>query len=450
MGSERRRGNGNIPDLGAPPPVRSKPPESEATSSDSLFGSATFDGDFEGASLDLALDDAPDLRSSFRAPPSGGHVGDVIERTAESAQSLPPRSIPARPAKDERAWPTGTSPDSTALAVDPSEVALTAGFGPAPANAFAAIAYATRVVARRRELRARVQELNDRLTDAERDRDKLLSTMLTGVRAELAGSPDGRRVLEPVTRIEAMAVQRLTALSGENADYERRATELSREEVSLQSERDANAKVVERAAAELAARQHEHQREEAKKKRLYIEVTAVLDTVEKAGGRPTADQAAQLATREADIAAHKPQLDRAAEAVATASAGVESAQGTGKALEKRARDLERRRAALAAESRKRIGAHTQSVDEAEAHLLLAAADASRGVLAARGRLVDVPGAMLDAIQAADKMVADRLRELERHVRALDAHDAEGLKTGILTASGILVAVVLVAMVLLFR
>ena len=60
MGSEKRRGNGDIPELGAPPVVRSKPPENEATSSDSLFGSATFDADFAGGSLDLALDDGPD------------------------------------------------------------------------------------------------------------------------------------------------------------------------------------------------------------------------------------------------------------------------------------------------------------------------------------------------------------------------------------------------------
>src|SRR3954471_16303115 len=100
MSSGRRRGSDDIPDLGAPlpahskppgrtpvlstPPADGKPPADEAASSDSMFGSGTFDaGDFEGASLDLALDDAPDLRTSLRSPPSVDRTGDAIERTAQ-------------------------------------------------------------------------------------------------------------------------------------------------------------------------------------------------------------------------------------------------------------------------------------------------------------------------------------------------------------------------------
>jgi len=115
---------------------------------------------------------------------------------------------------------------------------------------------------------------------------------------------------------------------------------------------------------------------------------------------------------------------------------------------RRARDVERRRAALAADSRKQLGAHSQGVEEARTHLLRAAAEAARGVLAARGRLLDVPGAMLEAIQAADKAVAGAARELERHVLRRDAYDHDGLKTGVVTALGILLAVVLVAVVLM--
>jgi hypothetical protein len=444
MGSGRRRGDGDIPDLGAPLPARSKPPSSDATSGDSLFGSGTFDaGDFEGASLDLALDDVPDPRTSLRSPSSGDRTGDAIERTAQAARSLPPR-----PAKDDRQWPTGTSPDSASLGIEPAEVTLTAEYGAPPANPFAAVVYATRVLVRKRALRARVRELDARLTAAERERDKLLSTMLAGVRGVLTGTADGQRLLEPVARIEAMAVERLTALSGASADYERRSAELGREEASLAQERNACAAAVERAAAELAERKHAHQREEAKKKRLYIEVTAILDAVEKAGGVPTAEQAARLAAREADIATHKPDLDRTADAAAAASAAVAAAEATGREVARRARDVERRRTALAADSRKQLGAHSQGVEEAETHLLVATAEAARGVLAARGRLVDVPGGMLEAIQAADKAVAGAARELTRHVLALDAHDHDGLKTGLMTAFGVLAAVLLVAIVLI--
>jgi len=124
-----------------------------------------------------------------------------------------------------------------------------------------------------------------------------------------------QRLLEPVARIEAIG-------SGPPHGAERRERRLRTarrrarsRRASLAEERNTSATAVERAAAELAERKHAHQREEAKKKRLYIEVTAILDAVEKAGGVPTADQAARLAAREADIAAHKPDLDRTADAV---------------------------------------------------------------------------------------------------------------------------------------
>ncbi len=434
MGAERRATGSEIPDL-APP---SASPDRLVPSRSSRNLPRVVDP-FEGADQGGAV--AIDLVDASFAPGFDTTLAltlddDVIESTAASARSLPARSL-----QPDRAWPTGVSPDSAHIDLDPSEVALTAEYPPPPATYFTAFPYAVGVLLRKKALNVKVRELNERLLDAERRRDALLVALVDARRSELERAPDGRKLLEFVTRIETLAREKRTALTGLGDELGRRSADLEGEAGSIAGERAASAREIEIARAVLAEREEAHDRAEARKKRLYIEIRAILDAVEKAAGKASPAQNAELAAREADVAAHRPELERTVRELAEARAVLESREATGQEIARRAREVDRRRAAFASEAQDRWGAQNQGVVEAEAHRTEALVEAARGILAARGRLVDVPIATLDAIAAADAEVAACARELERHVRAIDAYDRDGMKKGVIAVATTLAVVV---------
>src|SRR6185436_19095557 len=167
MTSKRPRSDGPIPDLGSGSPSAARPSKSEqlgslapsrpsksdqlggAATGDAFFGSGTFDADDFGESLDLALDDGTDARSGPRSAHDAS-VDEHIERTAETA-----RSLPARPPVEDGPWPTGLSPSSASIELDPAEIALTAEYGAAPSNVLATPWYAARTLLRRKALAVR-------------------------------------------------------------------------------------------------------------------------------------------------------------------------------------------------------------------------------------------------------------------------------------------------------
>jgi hypothetical protein len=467
----RARDKHEIPDLAAPssgpkrafsgakipavrgsvaPAVPSTPPRSarsEEAGTDGFFGAGNFDEDSFGG-LDIALDDGHAVSSHPRATGAialGDADEDGIERTAAGA-----RALPARAAQEIRRWPSGKSPDSASMALDPAEIALIADHGAPPASAALALPYFVRVFGRRRALRARVRELNDRLVATETERDRLLATMVDDGRTLLAAAPEGKRLLEPLDRIESLAGERRTALSGVNAEYDRRAAELDEEEAQLAAAHARSLEEVEKARTAAAGRARTLERAEAKKKRFYIEIRAVLDAVEKAGGQATPEQRTQLAAREADVAAQKPELEAAQRAAAEANTELAAKEATAKDVARRWREVERRKATLGAESQKNLGAHEKGVSEAESHRLHAAVDVAHGILLAQGRLIDVPTATLEGIAAADAKVEEAARNLERHVRSLDAHDPAAYKNGLFAAIAVAASVALLVLVLALR
>jgi hypothetical protein len=401
-----------------------------------------FEGADQGGAVALELVDAS-FGASFDTAHELALDDDAIESTAASARSLPARSL-----EPERAWPTGVSPDSAHLDLDPSEVALAAEYPPPPATYFTSFPYAVAVLLRKKALGAKVRELNEQLLDAERRRDGLLVAMVNERRSELERAPDGRKLLEFVNRIEALAREKRTALTGLSDELGRRSADLEGEAGTVARERTASARELEIARAVLAEREQAHDRAEARKKRLYIEIRAILDAVEKAGGKATSAQTAELAAREAEVAAHRPELERTLGELAEARAVLQSREATDEDNARRAREVDRRRAAFASEAQDRWGAQNQGVVEAEAHRTEALVEAARGILAAKGRILDVSGATLDAIAAADADVAACARELERHVRAIDAYDREGVKNGIISVAAALAVVVLAVVWLL--
>jgi len=128
--------------------------------------------------------------------------------------------------------------------------------------------------------------------------------------------------------------------------------------------------------------------------------------------------------------------------VREATATHEAALAAARDVARRRADLARRKAGLGTEFQKRAGAHTQGVDEAETHRMQAVVDAARAVLAARGRIVDVPRSARDEILRADDRVAAAVRDLERQVRAVDSYDRSAVTTGLAIGAGAIAAVLL--------
>lgn len=463
---QKPRSGQDIPDLAAP--ARSARPGPQRTASGQsaavrtsrgpnsgpmeYFGSGTFDLDplGDGSSSPLALDprDAHDEVSSSRRRPATSPIsGDSFESTKTSAESLARRD-PVRDAGP--AWPTGSSPDPASLDVDPLEVGITSDYGPAPTNLALAPAYAVRVFFRRRELRTQIAELGTSFEVAEKARDELLVALAEDVRAKAANDEELAKLFAGVSAVEEVARTRKANLVGVSAEYDELSAKLEEERAAIDGSASENAKILESARATLAERRRVLDRAEARKKRAYIEIRGILDLVEKSGGGPSDAQSAKLDELERAVAAQKPELDLAAATVAETEATLRDVENGERELGKQTRELDRQRRALDARFKKQLGVRTGGVNDAEKDRALSLADAARKVLALRGRGADVPKATLDRIAQGDRIVLERALELEKHVRARSAYDADAFKRGIVIAAGAALLVVLFLSVALFR
>jgi hypothetical protein len=437
-------GSGSGRTSGAPAGPVSAPPSAPIRGPDDYFGSGTFDADhFEGSNVTIALDTEEDSVIPVADQAANGNL-EAYEGATAGASAL--ESTP-RSSSDRRRWPAGTSPDPLSLQIDSVDLALAADYGPVPRSFLATPAYAVRVLARKRVLGEKMKGLLADFERTSRNRDELLTTMVQDLRGKILTAEQGGTLFEPIVAIERVAMERRSALTGTSADYDARAADLSARSRAIEQEAADQRAVIEQRGAALAELVRSFERADAKKKRLYIELGGLVRISERTGGKLTEDQTASVARLEAEIAVQKPDLEAAARAVEAGKASRASAQSDERTIVGRARDLDRLRRALDVEFQKAIGAKNEGVTEAEQQRFDAFAELGRKVLAEKGRLVDVQAETLGAIAQADQAVLDRALELEKHVRAADAYDAEALKKGI----GILalaVACVLVALIVL--
>jgi hypothetical protein len=438
--SGRTSGNHAQP-VSAPPsaPVPSRGPED-------YFGAGTFDADhFEGSNVTIALDtgESPDIPLAEKA-----QDGDLDLYEGSTAGARARERVPGS-SSDRRQWPTGTSPDLPSLRIDAVDLALAADYGPVPGSLLAAPVYALRVLARKRALREKMKELSAVFEQASRNRDELLATMVQDLRGKILMAEQGGALFEPIVTIERVALERRSAATGTSADYDARAADLADRSRAIGQEAADHRTVVEQREAALAELVRAFERADAKKKRLYIELGGLVRISEKTGGKLTPDQAASVERLEAEIAAQKAELEARTRAVDASKASLVLAQSDERQIVGRTRDLDRLRQALDVEFQKEIGARNEGVTTAEQQRFLALAELGCKVLAEKGRLVDVPPEALAGIAHADQAVLDRALELEKHVRAMDAYDAEAVRKGIgILAIGL--ACVLVALALLVR
>jgi hypothetical protein len=441
----------------APAPTPSPRPASgraPANSSD-YFGGGNFDSDSMddfGPSIGLATDgpstEAAAPRGRAAAPqafaPGDEADLDAFEGSAANAQAVTAQRA-AQPA-DAGRWLTGETPEPASLKIDTVEVGLTADYPSPPTNIALSAIYAAKVLLRKRALGGRIQALAKELQAVERQRDERVVAMVQDLRGKILMTTEGAKLFEPVAEIEGLALERRSALAGTSAEHDRRARELDDQIAARRLDLTAREAVIETAGAALAEQQRLLERAEGKKKRLYIEVRAILDVTEKSGGHMTAAQSSKVQALEAEIAKQAPELELAARGTEAARAAVTSAESSAKEAARQVREAERARRGLDQEFQKQIGARSQGVTEAERNRFDALVAVGRAALAARGRLVPVSAEALDGIARAQALVAVRATELEKHRRAELAYDKIHFRNGLATgAAGLVLLIILLRM-----
>jgi len=471
-GDKPRKPGPDIPDLAAPraaPRISAKPTPAPGaaraqrprtseragpvSSPAEYFGSGTFD--FEGLEDDkgpLAIDTDPGGPGGtpFGGDAFGGENPesdlDAYESTATSASKVQLSKPPATAAASAgEPWPTAETPDSASIALDSVEIGLAADYGPPPSRALLAPVYAARVLSRQRVLRPKIVSSREALGDAERRRDDLVRRLAESLRDVLAASEVGAALFAPVAEIENLRAGRQKNLEGASVEYQSQAAAVDHELQSLERTIADKRQALSLLERELDEKRRTSDRAEARKKRLFIELRGILDVIEKSGGGPSPEQAKRIDELETQIAAHKPELDRAVAAKQDAEAAVLAAEREIGNLERVGREAERRRGGIDAVFKKQIGAREKGLSDAESERAAALADVGRKILAARGRLADVPKETLAAIAAADAAVARHAADLEKYVRAIDGYDRAAVRRG-LVVGGVAVLVLFVVLV----
>ena len=342
-------------------------------------------------------------------------------------------------------WPHGRTRPIDQLPIDPAEVALVAGYGPAPKNAVLAPMYAYRVLARRSPLKRAIATLNTELTSAELERDTQLMQLSNELRPALEANESFRRLLEPIREVEQVAGERYQAFSQADAGYREQMARFDAELGQLRSSEQAAQAVVDERSSVLEASQSELRRAEAKHQRVQIEIRGVLDVARQAlgpaGGDMAPAQAAQLAELQARAKALEPDLARANGAYSTAAAARDQAQAEVRKLQGQVRQLERQKASASGNLEKQLSVRAQGVTDAEKQRRDALAEVARAVLSSRG-VVPVPAPLLQSLREHDKLVDAAAIRLETHLRALDSYERERVQQGVIFALSALGIVVL--------
>ncbi|HXK16530.1 MAG TPA: hypothetical protein VNG33_01905 [Polyangiaceae bacterium] len=426
----------DIPDLELEPAVSKRPAQVSSARAPAAKPPAP-------AVSEISLgDDGDDGDNDFELIQTGSNVDLSIGTSPQVAKQH----------VDSSNWPSGRTRAADQLPIDPAEVALVAGYGPAPKNAVLTPVYAYRVYSRRAPLKKAIVELHAELNQAELLRDTELMQLATLLRPTLESSEVFRRLLEPIREIERLAGDRSAALSEADTGYKAQLARFDTELAQLRDgERAAQAACAEKALLKDAS-EKELRRAEAKHQRVQIEIRGVVDLARQAlgpaGGDMSPEHAAKLADLQARGQALEPELTRARSAHGDTSAALDRADAEARRLQTQIRQLERQKATALGSLEQQLSARAAGVSEAEKQRRDALAEVARAVLASRGS-VAVPQPTLDAIRQHDKRVEAAALRLETNLRALDSHDRERVKLGVIlvlsAAALVLVSILLKAM-----
>lgn len=424
-----------VPDLELGPPVSKRPAQAASERS----RSAPISSNAAAFGLEISL---PNDDDDFELIQTGSNVDLSVGTSPEATK----RHL------EKGNWPIGQTRPADQLPIDVAEVASVAGYGPAPTNGLLAPVYAYRVLARRGPLKRAIAQHHAELTQAELARDTQLAQLTTELRPALETHEAFKRLLEPIREVERVAGERSTALSEADAGYREQMARFDAELAQLAAAA-ANAQAThEQRSADADATALELRRAEAKHQRVQIEIRGVMDLARQAlgpaGGDMPPTEAAKLAELHARATALEPELLLAKSTHAAAKSAQDQAEAELRRVQHQVRQVERQKDSAGSSLEKQLTVRAASVSEAEKRRRDALADVGRAVLAAHGR-VTVPEPLLRALREHDQAVDALAVRLETHVRALDSHDRERVKQGVIlalsTAGVVLLSILLKAM-----
>jgi hypothetical protein len=413
------------------------------------FGSANFDGDHFGGDdgfLSLDTSEPMDLPKGFSSfPPPSGFGAAAAPKPASISSASPPLSNGPR-RDDRRVWPTGVTPPTENIQIERAELLEVAAYGPVPGLAVLSPLYSFRVIGQRRALRAAIRGLLDEFVGAERARDKLLADLARDFRSEMPDGSPTAKLYALVSEKEQRAREEQGAVAGANGEYQRGVSAI---EVEVAETRRALTEIrstlANRQTAFVEAEEKKN-RAEAKKKRLYIELSGIVAQAEKAGGKIPQEHLATVSRLEGAIASQKPELERLERQFAETKAAFSVVRDEERRLMDQGRGSDRKRRALDAEFEQKIGLRTEGAYAAERATETALADVGRALLAARTPMGELELNFFTALERADSDVAQAARAVEKHVRALDVYDESVYKRGlVLAAAAVLALVVLLVL-----
>jgi hypothetical protein len=395
----------------------------------------------------LSARQAPPATAAIREISLDDNDDDFDSIQSGSSVSLALGASPAEPAMriEIGGWPSGRTRPVDQLPIDPAEVAIVAGYGPAPKVALLAPIYAYRVFSRRGPLTRAVAEQHAALTAVELERDTLLAKLASELRPQLEVSDAFRRAFEPLREVERLASDRSAALSQADSGYREQMARFDDELGKLrQAEAAARAdfdfKDGAKSGTESALR-----RAEAKLQRVQIELRGVLDLARQAlgpaGGELRPEDASQVTELKARAAAIEPEVAQAKSAHQATTAACDKAHAETRRLQAQIRQLEQQKQNAGSNLGQELTVRAAGVSEAEKQRRDALAEVARGVLLARGS-VPVAGDTLEALRHHDKVAEAHAIRLETHLRALSSYDRERVKLGVIVVLSALGVVLL--------
>ncbi|MEI9953784.1 MAG: hypothetical protein WDO74_33605 [Pseudomonadota bacterium] len=419
------RSLGQVAPAAAPvrPPAPVKAPSSAQAQ---LFGASfEFNDDLEDLVFERTAQPSLQLVGEPAPPP------DRAKRAATAAADLEP------------SWPTGRAPEAAQLAIDPLELAILADYGDPPDSVPRTLAYAYRVFTRQRELKRQLIPIAAECERAQLEREATLAELARAVRPGIEQITEFRRFFAPLLQIEQRAATRGQALGSINAQLDGESARLDAELAQVEGQVEAEQRQESEAQRRHDEREANAKRADAKWKRVEIEMRAVTQVAEQKlgpqGGQIPEPEAAQLAHLRERAEAMKPEVAHARAELEQAKQALSQLHARLDALRKNARQIARKKQALAEAYQKEVAARSQGVSETESEQRAALAELACAVLAARGTL-EIPELWLERVRNASGRADQLIVRAEMLRRAIVAYDAPRARQGVrlaCTAVGLL-------------
>ncbi len=426
------------PRAAAGPPASASPmPQGAAQASDSHVDDDLDDGVEGLPSLELAnLTSAPASSRGAAAPSS-----------SPGGTPAPPSGQPGtpRPAPAARPTPAPAVSVRPAVFVDPIDVVAFANYGAAPRAWFEAPIYAVRVMQRQRDLGRELARQRKLASDADDAVVERMARAAEALRGRIDPEHPAIGLYGQLGKYDELTQSRSVALHETSRQYAEQLAQVDERMSAEEEQRSKLARLVEDAALELGRLSAERARNEAKSKRIEIELRSAHDAARLAAG-PDAkfappEHAHRIAALESDKAARAAELVPIMEAWTDAAEVARRRQSDEREARKKVTALRDERKRIEQTAEHQLEVRSEGARQAERDRFAAYAEVARAVLAKRPD--DLTEAERGDIAAAEKRLAAAERDLELHVRAFEAADQPALRKGLaLMLGGVVLVLVL--------